>query len=182
MIDLTGVLDTIFSFDERKVSMASLTVFKFNTPEGANQMLEKVQSLQKMELIKIQDAAIVTWPQGKDKPKTKQLVNMAGMGAMQGAFWGMLFGMIFFIPFFGLAVGAAMGALSGKMADYGISDEFIKTTREKVTEGTSALFLMTSDAVLDKVTAELKGYDFELIASNLTKEQEEQLKAAFAEE
>ena len=162
--------------------MATLTVFKFATPEGAGQMLEKVQSIQKMELIKIQDAAIVTWQQGQKAPKTKQLVNMAGMGAMQGAFWGMLFGLIFFVPFFGLAVGAAMGALSGKMADYGISDEFIKTTREKVTEGTSALFLMTSDAVQDKVIEQLKGLDFELIASNLTKEQEEQLKAAFAAE
>jgi uncharacterized membrane protein len=162
--------------------MAALTVLKFNTPEGANQMLEKIQSLQKMELIKIQDAAMVTWPQGKDKPKTKQLVNMAGLGALQGAFWGMLFGLIFFIPFFGLAVGAAMGALSGKMADYGISDEFIKQTREKVTEGTSALFLMTEGAVMDKVVQELKGYEFELIASNLTKEQEEQLMSAFAEE
>ncbi|MGW8250414.1 MAG: DUF1269 domain-containing protein, partial [Anaerolineales bacterium] len=89
---------------------------------------------------------------------------------------------IFFVPFFGLAVGAAMGALTGKMADYGIDDNFIKQTREKVTEGTSALFLLTSDAVQDKVLEELKGYDFELIASNLTKEQEEQLKAAFAEE
>ena len=162
--------------------MASLTVLKFSTPEGANQMLDKITSLQKMELIKIQDAAIVTWPQGKDKPKTKQLVNMAGMGALNGAFWGRLFGLIFFVPFFGLAVGAAMGALGGKMADYGISDEFIKTTREKVTEGTSALFLMTEGAVLDKVTAELKGYEFELIASNMTKEQEDQLMAAFAEE
>jgi uncharacterized membrane protein len=162
--------------------MASLTVFKFATPEGASQMLEKVQSLQKMQLITVQDAAIVTWPVGKDKPKTKQLVSMAGMGAMQGAFWGMLFGLIFFVPFFGLAVGAAMGALGGKMADYGIDDNFIKTTREKVTEGTSALFLLTSGAVLDKVTDELKGYEFELIASNLTKEQEEQLMAAFAEE
>ena len=162
--------------------MATLTVLKFDTPEGAAGMLDKITSLQKMEIIKIHDAAIVSWPPGKKSPKTKQLVNMAGMGAMQGAFWGMLFGLIFFVPFFGLAVGAAMGALSGKMADYGISDEFIKTTREKVTEGTSALFLMTSDAVLDKVTAELKGYEFELIASNLTKEQEEQLMAAFAAE
>ncbi len=162
--------------------MATLTVLKFPTVDGAEKMLSKIQSLQKAELIKIQDAAIVTWPVGKKSPKTKQLVNMAGMGAMQGAFWGMLFGMIFFVPFFGLAVGAAMGALSGKMADYGISDEFIKTTREKVTEGTSALFLMTIDAVQDKVLAELKGYDFELIASNLTKEQEDQLRAAFAEE
>ena len=162
--------------------MATLTALKFATPDGAEQMLDKIKSLQKLELIKLQDAAIVTWPVGKKSPKTKQLVNMAGMGAMQGAFWGMLFGLIFFVPFFGLAVGAAMGALSGKMADYGISDEFIKTTREKVTEGTSALFLMTIDAVQDKVQAELKGYDFELIASNLTKEQEEQLMAAFAEE
>ena len=162
--------------------MATLTVFKFATPEGANQMLDKVTAMQKMELIKIQDAAIVTWPVGKDKPKTKQLVDLAGVGALQGAFWGMLFGLIFFVPFFGLAVGAAFGALGGKMADYGISDEFIKQTREKVTEGTSALFLMTTDAVQGEVLAELKGNEFELIASNLTKEQEDQLKAAFAEE
>jgi uncharacterized membrane protein len=162
--------------------MATLTVFKFDTPEGAGQMLEKVQILQKQQLITIQDGAIVTWPQGAKAPKTKQMANMAGIGALQGAFWGMLFGLIFFVPFFGLAVGAAMGALSGKMADYGIDDNFINQTREKVTEGTSALFLMTSEAVLDKVTDALKGQDFELIASNLTKEQEEQLMAAFAEE
>lgn len=162
--------------------MATLTVLKFASPDGANQMLDKIQSLQKMQLIKVQDAAIVTWPEGAKAPKTRQLVSMAGVGALQGAFWGMLFGLIFFIPFFGLAVGAAMGALSGKMADYGIDDNFIKQTREKVTEGTSALFLLTSDAVQDKVIAELKGYDFELIASNMTNEQEEQLKAAFAEE
>ena len=78
--------------------MATLTVFKLPTPEGAGQMLEKVQSMQKMELIKMQDAAIVTWPAGQKAPKTKQLVNMAGMGAMQGAFWGMLFGLIFSFP------------------------------------------------------------------------------------
>jgi uncharacterized membrane protein len=159
--------------------MASLTVLKFSTPEGASQMLDKVQSLQKMELIKIQAAATVTWPQDKDKPKTKQLVNMAGMGALKGAFWGMLFGLIFFVPFFGLAVGAAMGALSGKMADYGISDEFIKQTREKVTQGTSALFLMTSEAVIDRVAEAMKGLDFELISTNLSKEQEGNLRAVF---
>jgi uncharacterized membrane protein len=162
--------------------MATLTAFKFATPDGAGQMLDKIKSLQKMELIKLQDAAIVTWPVGKKSPKTKQLVDMAGMGAMQGAFWGMLFGLIFFVPFFGLAVGAAMGALGGKMADYGIDDNFIKQSRDKITEGTSALFLLTSDAVQDKLLDELKGFKFELISSNLTKEQEEQLKAAFAEE
>lgn len=162
--------------------MATLTVLKFTNPDGAEQMLEKIQSLQKMQLISVQDAAIVTWPQGRDKPKTKQLVSMAGIGALQGAFWGMLFGLIFVVPFFGLAVGAAFGALGGKMADYGIDDNFIKQTREKVTEGTSALFLLTSNAVQDKLIDELKGFEFELIASNLSKEQEEQLMSAFSQD
>jgi len=162
--------------------MATLTVLKFSTPDGAEKMLAKVQELQKAELIKIQDAAMVSWPTGKKSPKTQQLVNLAGIGAMQGAFWGMLFGLIFFVPFFGLAVGAAFGAVGAKMADYGISDEFIKKTRDQVTEGTSALFLMTTDAVQDKVIEELKGEQFELISSNLTKEQEEELKAAFSAE
>ena len=92
----------------------------------------------------------------------------------------MLFGLLFFVPFFGLAVGAAMGALSGHFADYGIDDAFIKNVREKVTPGTSALFLMTTNAVVDKVVDEFKGMDFELITSNLSKEQEEQLRASFA--
>jgi uncharacterized membrane protein len=161
--------------------MATLTAFKFSTPEGAGQMLTKVEALQKQELIKIQDAAVVSWLVGAKKPKTKQLTDLTGVGALQGAFWGMLFGLIFFVPFFGMAVGAAMGAISGKFADYGINDDFIKQTREKVTEGTSALFLMTSQAVTDKVLDELKGFQFELIASNLTKEQEAELMAAFAE-
>ena len=162
--------------------MATLTALKFETSDGAGQMLNKIEAMQKMQLIKLQDAAIVSWPEGKKAPKTKQLVNLAGMGALQGAFWGMLFGMIFFVPFFGLAVGAAMGALSGKMADYGIDDDFIKQVREQVTEGTSALFLLASDAVRDKVAEELKGEKFELIASNLTKEQEDELMASFSAE
>jgi uncharacterized membrane protein len=162
--------------------MATITVFKFNNPYGAEQMLDKVKDMQKMELIKLQDAAIVTWPQGRKQPKTQQMMNLATAGALNGAFWGMLFGLIFFVPFFGLVVGAAMGALAGKMVDYGISDDFIRDVRQKVTEGTSALFLLTSCAVMDRVKEQLKGMEFELIASNLTKEQENQLKATFSAE
>jgi uncharacterized membrane protein len=79
-------------------------------------------------------------------------------------------------------VGAAMGALSGKFADYGIDDNFIKLTSAKVTEGTSALFLLTSGAVEDKVVAALKGQTFEILSSNLPKEKEAELRAAFGAE
>jgi uncharacterized membrane protein len=157
-----------------------MTVLKFSTADGAQQALGTVESLSKQHLINLHDAAIVTWPGGKKRPKTKQMANLAGIGALDGAFWGMLFGLIFFVPFFGMAVGAAMGALSGKFSDYGIDDDFIKSVRDQVTEGTSALFLMTSDAVMDKVADAFKGVEFELIASNLSKEQEDELRAAFA--
>jgi uncharacterized membrane protein len=162
--------------------MATLTALKFNDPEGAQQMLKEVSALQNQKLITILDAAIVSWPQGKKKPKTRHLTDLAGAGALSGAFWGMLFGMIFFIPFFGMAVGAAMGALAGSFKNYGIDENFINQVREKVVEGSSALFLLTSDAVKDKVVDSLKGSEFEILASNLTKEQEEELQAAFGQE
>jgi uncharacterized membrane protein len=162
--------------------MATLSVLKFATSDGAKQMEVTLLGLQKQQLITIHDAAIVTWPQGAKQPKTQQLHSMAGAGALQGAFWGMLFGLIFFVPFFGLAVGAAMGALSGKFADYGIDDNFIKQTREKVTEGTSALFLLTSGAVMDKLSEAIKDQKFEIISTSLPKEKEDELRAMFSAE
>ena len=160
--------------------MATLSVLKFPTADGADQMLGTLQSLQKQQLIQIHDAARVVWPQGAKSPKTKQLMNLAGAGALDGAFWGMLFGLIFFVPFFGLAIGAAMGALAGKFSDYGIDDNFIKQMRDKVTEGTSALFLLTSGAVMDKVVDAVKGMDFEIISTSLSGEEEDRLRAMFA--
>ena len=163
--------------------MTTLTVLKFPTAEGAETMLSTLQDLQKQQLIQIEDGAIVTWPAGARKPKTTQLsqATATGAGALGGAFWGLLFGLLFFVPFFGLAVGAAMGALAGHFAHYGIDESFIDQVRSKITPGTSALFLLTSGAVLDKVVAAVKGQQFELIQSNLSKEQEDQLREAFGE-
>ena len=162
--------------------MTALTVLKFGTPAGAQQVLGAIQDLQKLHLINLHDAAIVSWPEGKKKPKTQQLNNMAAAGALSGAFWGMLFGLIFLVPLFGLAMGAAMGALTGSFADVGIDDNFIKSIRDQVHEGDSALFLMTSGAVVDRVAAALKDYKFDIIATNLSKEQEDKLHEVFAEE
>jgi uncharacterized membrane protein len=125
----------------------------------------------------------VSWPLGSKKLTTRQLHSTAGSGAGWGAFWGFLFGLLFFIPFLGAAIGAGMGALTGSMADVGISDDFIKQVREKVTPGTSALFALTSGATApDRVIDELRQYDFEIISTNLPEEQEKQLRNAFAQE
>ena len=160
---------------------ASLVVLKFPTAEGAQMMLGRLESLQKQQLITVYDGAIITWPAGASKPKTKQLTDMTGVGALGGAFWGMLFGLLFFVPFFGLAVGAAFGAIAGHYAKYGIDENFINQVREKVTEGTSALFLLTSGAVVDRVAEAVKGQKFEIIQTSLSREQEDQLRQDFGE-
>lgn len=159
--------------------MANLTVWKFDTADGAENALRKLAELASQHLIILLDAAVVTWPEGKKKPKTRQAVDLVGKGALDGAFWGMLFGFLFFVPLLGMAVGAAMGALSGKFADFGINDEFIKDVQSKVTEGTSALFVFSGASTEDKVREAFAGVQMELISSNLSNEQEAELREAF---
>jgi len=162
--------------------VATLSVLKFNDPYGADRVLVALQGMQEREMITLEDAAVVSWPQDNKKPKTRQLHGTAGAGATWGAFWGFLFGLIFFVPFLGAAIGAGMGSMTGALADVGIDDDFIKEVREKVTEGTSALFALTSGTTaVDKVVDELKQYDFEIISTNLPEEQEQKLREAFAQ-
>ena len=162
--------------------MATLTAWKFRTPYGADDALATLEKLQTEALIQVQDAAVVSWEPGRKKPKTREMHSTGKTGALGGAFWGMLFGLIFFIPILGMAIGAATGALFGSMADVGISDAFISTVRQKVTPGTSALFLLSSGAVIDRVSAEFKGTDAELMSTNLSAEQETRLREAFGNE
>jgi uncharacterized membrane protein len=161
--------------------MATLTVWKFDSAGGAADALGLLERMQKEELLRINDGAYVYWPEGKKKPKTEQLNNMTSGGALGGSFWGLLFGLIFFVPLLGMAVGAAMGALTGSMTDVGIDDNFIREVREHVTPGTSALFVMTSDVVADKVLHEFKQTGATLLSTNLSNEQEGKLREAFAE-
>ena len=162
--------------------MTALTVWKFQTPFGADAALDKLKALESQQLITVQDAAVVSWEPGKKKPKTREMHDTRKAGALGGGFWGLLFGLIFFVPILGLAIGAATGALFGSLADVGISDSFIKSVKDKVTPGTSALFLLSSDAVFDRVKGEFEGVDAELISTNLSAEQEANLREAFAQE
>ena len=160
--------------------MATLTAWKFATPNGADDALTTLEDLQNQALIQVQDAAVVSWDSGRRRPKTRELHSAKKAGALGGGFWGLLFGLIFFVPILGLAIGAATGALFGSMADVGISDAFIKSVREKVTPGTSALFLLSSAAVIDRIKAEFGDIKADLISTNLSMEQEERLREAFA--
>jgi uncharacterized membrane protein len=157
--------------------LATLSVLKFNDPHGAERVLIALQGLQERQMITLQDAAVVSWPEGNKKPKTRQLHSTAGGGATYGALWGFLFGLIFLHALPRRGDRGRDGALNGSLADVGIDDDFIRQVREKVTPGTSALFALTSGATApDRVIDELKHYDFEIISTNLPEEQENQLR------
>jgi uncharacterized membrane protein len=162
--------------------MTTLTVWRFDDPAAADITVDTLEKLAKQQLIKVHDAATVSWPDGARKPKTRQLRNLTGAGAAGGMFWGMLFGLIFFVPLLGAAIGAATGALAGKLSDIGIDDGFIKDVHEEIAPGTSALFLMTSDVVPDKVMSAVEGLGYRphLVQSNLSQEQEAALREMMA--
>lgn len=163
--------------------MATLTVWKFYDPSTADRAVEVLTDLSEQNLVTVQDYATVSWELGR-KPKTRHGSISTGAGALGGGFWGLLFGLIFFVPFLGAAVGAVTGALAGSLTDVGIDDDFIQSVREQVSPGTSALFALTSDAVTGRVIEATRaaGIQGDLIRTNLSNEQEQNLRAAFAED
>ncbi|GAB7005714.1 DUF1269 domain-containing protein [Nocardioides sp. AN3] len=165
------------------MAQATLSVWKYDSPTAADEAVSTIEQLARQGIVTLHDAATVSWPSEKKKPKTRQLTSTTGAGALGGTFWGMLFGLLFFVPLLGAAVGAATGALTGALTDVGIDDGFINKIRDQVTPGTSAVFLMTSDAVIDKIRDAFAGQaPPELIFTNLSSEQEAALRGVFADE
>ena len=158
--------------------MNTLTAWKFHDPGGAEQALERLQALASEGLISVDDAALITWPTSRRRPHMRELGSLTGPGALWGGGCGMVFGLIFAAPLAGLAAGAGAGAVAGSLADRGIDDDFVAKVRERVTPGTSALFLLSHGAVVGRVAAEMADLDMELVRSNLDPDQERRLRAA----
>jgi uncharacterized membrane protein len=79
-----------------------------------------------------------------------------------------------------MAIGAGMGALAGSLTDVGIDDKFIRRARDEIKPGTSALFVLSSDAVVDKVKEAFDGQPMILTETNLSHDEEDKLREVFA--
>jgi len=91
----------------------------------------------------------------------------------------MLIGALFFMPVVGGLAGAALGALSKRTEDAGITKEQLEKIRTEVTEGTSALFLVTEQGDLDRLGERFHGMHNKLIATNLTEGERDVLLETF---
>jgi uncharacterized membrane protein len=161
--------------------MSAFTVWRFDSPDGAAKAEAILLRMAKEGDIGIRDAATVSWLPGTKKPQTRHLTDLTSERAGWGAFWGFIFGLMFFVPLLGTAVGAGVGALAGHFADTGIDRDFIRSVQDRVTPGTSALFLLSDDAAMGRVKIEFVGMSPELISTNLTEDQEQRLREAFSD-
>jgi uncharacterized membrane protein len=71
--------------------------------------------------------------------------------------------------------------LSGKLSDYGIDDDFIRSIGQTLQPNTSALFVLVRKVQPDKVLAELSGFRGRVIRSSLSPEQERRLQEALGQ-
>ncbi len=161
--------------------MATLTAWRFDTTDGAERAVTILLRMAREGDIGILDAAVVSWPPDQKKPRTRRLNDVTAGKTGWGAFWGFLFGLLFFVPLLGTAVGAGIGAIAGHFAETGIDRDFIRSVQERVTPGTSALFLLSDHAAMGRVKHEFVGLHPELIETNLTDEQEQKLREAFSD-
>ena len=158
--------------------MSEMMVLGFENEMEADQFGVTLGQLQKDMIIQLQDAAeVVRDPDGK--PHVKHGHGLVGAGAMGGAFWGMLFGLLFFMPFLGMAIGAGMGALFGKAGKTGIDRHVLEEMGDAVPPGKAGWFLVIGQMTEDKFMEAIEGTPAKLVRTNLSHEEEEQLKHAF---
>lgn len=148
--------------------MATFTVWKFDSPEGADAASRILHDSASEHAVKIVDTAVVSWPEGAAKPTTRHGHQDEWRGTGWGAFWGLLLGSLFLVPVLCAAAGAAIGASTKAMEAVGIDKDQLDRIREGVTPGTSALFVVTEDGDLDRVGERFHGVHGTLVATNLT--------------
>jgi uncharacterized membrane protein len=165
--------------------MSDLIVLDFDGITTADQVLTRLRSMEKEHLIDLEDACVVVNPDD-GKLQVKQALNLTKAGAATGMSTGMLIGalagLLVLNPLAGLVAGgltgAGFGALSGKMADYGINDEFIKNLGSTIPRGSSALFILVKRSTPDKVLPEIEPFRPRVLRTSLSQEQEDKLRAA----
>jgi uncharacterized membrane protein len=134
--------------------MSSLTAWKFGGTEGADAAVLRLKQLDHQELIDVLDVAVVRWPEYSAEPLAQEHVTDEG---------------------------TKMSALVNKVRKAGIDSAMVESVKGDITPGTSALLLLSSDATIDTVAKAFEGQGMELIRSDLSVQQEDQLRTAFTE-
>lgn len=159
--------------------MTTFTVWRFEDIDGADQAAKALKAAQSEGLVTVVDSAVMTWPEGADRPETKHHHDDPKRGAAWGAFWGVLTGALFLVPVAGGIVGAAVGALAKSTEGTGITKDDLTRIRTEIVPGTSALFVVTEHGNLDRLGDHVRMGNHKLIHTNLTEAERSTLLETF---
>ncbi len=160
--------------------MSDLIAVVFPSETKAEEVRQKILSLQQDYLIEIGDAVIATKTES-GHVKLNQLMNTTAAGAAGGSFWGLLIGVLFMNPLLGVAAGAASGAVAGALTDIGVNDKFMKgLAAEKIEPGQAVLFVLVRKMTGDKVLDAIRGVGGTILQTSLDHTREEKLREALA--
>lgn len=159
--------------------MTALTVWKFDDADGAEHALRLLKDARDEQLVEVLDHAVITWPEDSDQPHLRHGHDDTAHAAGKGAFWGLVAGALFTVPVVGAAAGAALGAGAKHAEGLGISKEQLAAMRDEITQGTSALCVVTEAGNLDRVGERFRGVHMKLVHTNLTEAERSTLLESF---
>jgi uncharacterized membrane protein len=134
--------------------MSTLTAWRFSGTEGADDAVLRLKQLDAQELIDVQDVAVLRWPQYATEPSAQEHVTDQG---------------------------SKVSSFVSKLRHAVIDSSMVESVKGDMTPGTSALVLLSSDAAIGTVAKAFEGQDMELIRSDLSVQQQDQVRAAFGE-
>ena len=164
---------------DREMPMTTFTVWKFEDLDGAARAEATLKTAADDGLVTIVDHAVVTWPADADKPEVRHDRDSSRHGAAWGALWGILGGALFAVPIAGAVLGAGIGALAKATEGTGITKQDLERIRTEIGPGSSALFMVTDNADMDRLGERFRGRDSTLITTNLTEAERSTLLETF---
>lgn len=156
----------------------ALTVWRFTTASGA---IEAARGLEKSGTAdRGLGCAVVSWTRGTRTPRVEHLPSAPNAGELNETFWGLFFGLVLFMPLIGAALGGTTGTGSGTLADVGFDDTFINKVRDRITPGSSGLFVLTEGEERAAFHAAMPSNKrIEVFFTHLSPEQIEALRTVF---
>ncbi len=133
----------------------STTAWRFRSTEGADDAVLRLKQLNAQDLIDIQDVAVVRWPQHANAPSSHEHVTDEG---------------------------GKVTTMVSKLRGVGrIDTHLLDAVKEDMVPGTSAVVVMSYDAVVDVVAKAFEGQPMELMRSDLSVQEQDQIRTRFGD-
>jgi uncharacterized membrane protein len=130
------------------------TAWRFIGTEGADEAVLKLKQLEAAKLVEVQDVTVIRWPQYAAEPTVLEHVTEEG---------------------------SRVSSLMHKFSHSGIDSSMIQAAQGDMTPGTSVLVLLTPEAAVDAFAKAFEGQGVELIRSDLSVQEQDQVRAALGD-